>query len=163
MNTLKHICHFRYIVIGVASFGDSKPEDCGKNPAGFARITPKVLSWIKKTTRLSLVISSKGPSVRDQGHLMGEYQFDSRINSFRQRSSSQIGEPSYLYQFSQNTWIVGPIVNSSRGSLYSTYSNINNSQSVPSIYWRYKTSLNTWKLDDNIRVEYGGINACDKI
>ena len=29
---------FRYIIIGVASFGDSKAEDCGNHPAGFARI-----------------------------------------------------------------------------------------------------------------------------
>ena len=46
---------------------------------------------------------------------MGEYQYDASSKSFKQRSTSQIDESSYLYQFSQNTWIVGPVVGSSRG------------------------------------------------
>ena len=110
---------------------------------------------------LSLFLSSTGPSVGAQGHLMGEYQYDASSNSFKQRSTSQIGESSYLYQFSQNTWIVGPFVGSSSGNLCSTYDNYNNSQTVPSAYWRFRTYLNTWQLDENIRVEYGGLNECN--
>ena len=34
----------RYTVIGVASFGSSR--NCGSGHPGFARITPKVKSWI---------------------------------------------------------------------------------------------------------------------
>ena len=83
---------------------------------------------------LSLVLSSIGPSLRPQGHLMGEYQYDVRSKSFKQRSTNQIDESSYLYQISQNTWIVGPVVGSSRGYLYSTYDNYNNSQIAPSAF-----------------------------
>jgi len=68
----------------VASFGERIPENCGNHPAGFARITSNVLSWIKNIMGLSLVLSSIGPSVRAQGHLMGEYQYDVRSKSFKQ-------------------------------------------------------------------------------
>ena len=112
---------------------------------------------------LSLVLSSIGPSLRPQGHLMGEYQYDVRSKSFKQRSTNQIDESSYLYQFSQNTWIVGPVVGSSSGHLYSTYNNYNNSQIVPSAFWRFRTYSNTWQLDQTIRVEYGGLNECNLI
>ena len=50
-----------------------------------------------------------------------------------------------------------------KGYLYSTYDNYNNSQTVPSAYWRFRTYSNTWQLDENIRVEYGGLNECNLI
>ena len=40
----------RYIQIAVASFGPSKPSECGKMPAGFATLTPEVLDWVKTFT-----------------------------------------------------------------------------------------------------------------
>ena len=39
----------RYTQTAVASFGPRKNTDCGQKPAGFTRLTPEVLDWVKKT------------------------------------------------------------------------------------------------------------------
>ena len=116
-------------------------------------------------SRMSLVISSKGQSVRAQGHVMGEYQYVESIKSFKQRSTIQNDKSSYLYQFSKHLWIVGPVVGSSMGSLYSTYTYTNDNiiNSVSSVSWRFKQFSNAFKLDNNIGVEFGELDVCDRI
>ena len=37
----------RYTQTAVASFGSQKNKLCGKVPAGFTRLTPEVLNWMK--------------------------------------------------------------------------------------------------------------------
>ena len=39
----------RYTQTAVASFGPWRNTDCGQKPAGFTRLTPEVLDWVKKT------------------------------------------------------------------------------------------------------------------
>ena len=39
----------RYTQTAVASFGSIWDHVCGKIPAGFTRLTPEVLDWVKKT------------------------------------------------------------------------------------------------------------------
>ena len=39
----------RYTQTAVASFGPRRQTDCGQKPAGFTRLTPEVLDWVKKT------------------------------------------------------------------------------------------------------------------
>ena len=118
---------------------------------------------IPSGSRKSLVISSKGQSVRAQGHVMGEYQYDESIKSFKQRSTIQNDKSSYLYPFSKHMWIVGPIVGSSMGSIYSTYTNDAVISSLSSVSWRFKQFSNAFKLDNNIQVEFGKLAACSRI
>ena len=40
----------RYTQTAVASFGPKRKTDCGKKPAGFTRLTPEVLDWVKSKT-----------------------------------------------------------------------------------------------------------------
>ena len=42
----------RYTQTAVASFGALKLSECGRKPAGFTRLTPEVLDWVKKTAGL---------------------------------------------------------------------------------------------------------------
>ena len=43
----------RYIQIAVASFGPNKPSECGKMPAGFAKLTPRLLDWVNTESDIS--------------------------------------------------------------------------------------------------------------
>ena len=40
-------CCTRYTQTAVASFGPRRQTDCGQMPAGFTRVIPEVLNWIK--------------------------------------------------------------------------------------------------------------------
>ena len=37
----------------MASFGPRRQIECGQKPAGFTRITPEVLDWVKKTAGIN--------------------------------------------------------------------------------------------------------------
>ena len=37
----------------MASFGPANHSYCGKKPAGFTRLTPEVLDWVRKTAGIN--------------------------------------------------------------------------------------------------------------
>ena len=53
----------RYTQTAVASFGSPKNKLCGKVPAGFTRLTPKVLDWVQKTAEIY------HPGINDPGEM----------------------------------------------------------------------------------------------
>ena len=42
----------------MASFGPSNQKQCGERPGGFTRLTPKILDWVKYTSRMSCGLNS---------------------------------------------------------------------------------------------------------
>ena len=62
----------RYTQTAVASFGSIWDDECGQKPAGFTRLTPEVLDWVKKTAE----IYHRGISIP------GEVLYISRIHPY---------------------------------------------------------------------------------
>lgn len=50
----------RYTQTAVASFGPRRQYECGLKPAGFTRLTPEVLDWVKKTAQINHSTEIKG-------------------------------------------------------------------------------------------------------
>ena len=59
---LAPLLRFRFTQTAVASFGvkPSRQSECGLVPAGFTRLTPEVMNWVKAVTMYHLGISDPG-------------------------------------------------------------------------------------------------------
>ena len=55
----------RYTQTAVASFGPRRDEECGQKPAGFTRLTPEVLNWVKTVTGMD-----HHPGINDPGEML---------------------------------------------------------------------------------------------
>ena len=74
------MCHHRYTQIAVASFGASKLSECGRKPAGFTKLTPALLDWVRSVTEMKIkynvCFTKLTHPVEDWVKLMIEIEYD---------------------------------------------------------------------------------------
>ena len=108
----------------------------------------------------SFVISSKGPALREKGYLLGQYDYDDEIKTFKLKTTGSFSFKKYLIHKTNLQWLIGSTPNTTSGFLW--YPSI--SSTIPTKGWKYyDTTAEEWNTDKSIKIQPGKIKPCSKI